>query len=74
LRCLRMKREMHQPHVDFKILLQFLNTPGTEVAPGSHIIREDFQRDTVGHRSHSFTESLLPRWPFLPRSRSSSPR
>ncbi len=28
-RRLRMKREMHQLHVDFKILLQFLNTPGT---------------------------------------------
>lgn len=36
------------------IRLQFLNTPGTEVAPGSDIIRENFQRDAIYHDESSY--------------------
>jgi hypothetical protein len=34
----RVEREVHQPDVDGKVPLQLLNTPGTEVAPGSNVI------------------------------------
>lgn len=29
---------------------KFLNTPGTEVAPGSDIVRKDFESQRLGHR------------------------
>ena len=48
---LRVKREVHQTDVEIKVTLQFLNTPGTEVAPGSHVICEDFQNDSIVHRT-----------------------
>jgi hypothetical protein len=44
-----MEREVHQPYVDIKVPLQLFNTPGTEVAPGSSVIREDFQYHAIGH-------------------------
>jgi hypothetical protein len=33
-----VEREVHQTDVDMKVPLQLLNTPGTEVAPGSNVI------------------------------------
>jgi hypothetical protein len=44
-----MEREVHPPDVDIKIPLQLFNTPGTEVAPGSNVVREDFQYHAIGH-------------------------
>ena len=45
-----MEREVHQPYVDIKVPLQLFNTPGTEVAPGSSVVCEDFQYHAIGHR------------------------
>ena len=36
-----------------EIILQFLNTPGTEVAPGSNIVRKDFKRSRLCHNRSS---------------------
>jgi hypothetical protein len=38
-----MQREERPLHLDVVVLLQLLNTPGTEIAPGSNEIGEDFQ-------------------------------
>jgi hypothetical protein len=37
-----MEREMCPHNLDVILFLQPLNTPGTEVTPGSDIVREDF--------------------------------
>jgi hypothetical protein len=42
-RRFRMKGERPPLDCDFKILSQFFNTPGNEIAPGSDIIGKDFQ-------------------------------
>jgi hypothetical protein len=42
LRGVRMEREMCPHNLDVILFLQPLNTPGTEIAPGSDIVREDF--------------------------------
>ena len=39
----RVQGKVHAAHVDCIIPLQSLNTPGTEITPGSHVIGEDFQ-------------------------------
>jgi hypothetical protein len=44
-----MQREMRPYNVDVILFLQPLNTPGTEVAPGSDVVREDFQRQRLVH-------------------------
>jgi hypothetical protein len=48
-RRFRMKRKGRPVRVDIKFLLQFFNTPGNEIAPGSDIVREDFQDLAVRH-------------------------
>jgi hypothetical protein len=40
-----MQREVYPRDPDVEILLQLFNTPGTEIAPGSDVIAEYFQRD-----------------------------
>jgi hypothetical protein len=40
---------MHQNRLDIEILLQFFNTHGAEVTPGSHVVGEDLQLDGVVH-------------------------
>ena len=37
-----MQWEMHPRDLNVEISLQFFNTPGTEIAPGSNVIAEDF--------------------------------
>ena len=44
-----MKRKVHPTHIDVEVLLQSFNTPGTEIAPGSNEVGEDFQYDAVRH-------------------------
>jgi len=36
-----VERKMGEPDRQSEIILQFLNTPGTEIAPGSNVIRKD---------------------------------
>jgi hypothetical protein len=45
----RVKRERRPLHLDRIFLLQFFNTPGNEIAPGSDVVREDFQDVAVRH-------------------------
>lgn len=44
-----MEREMSDFDLQTVIGLEFLNTPGTEVAPGSNVVREDLKREWLGH-------------------------
>jgi len=44
-----MQREIHPLDVDVVVLLQPFNTPGTEVAPRSDEVGEDFQSDWFAH-------------------------
>ena len=44
-----MKREVYPAHFNIEIVLQLFNTPGTEVAPWSNVIAEDFQCDRLSH-------------------------
>ena len=44
-----MQREKDPLHLDAKVLFQFFNTHGTEVAPRSDVIGKHFQRDRFGH-------------------------
>ena len=39
----RMQGKVHPPDRDVECLFQPFNTPGTEVAPGSDVVAEDFQ-------------------------------
>ena len=48
-RSVRMQWEIYPLNIQVKILSQFFNTPGTEIAPGSHKIREYLQRDPLFH-------------------------
>ena len=45
-----MKWKGHPTNMDVKILLQLINTHGTEIAPGSDIIRKDFNNHRFSHR------------------------
>ena len=45
-----MQREVREHHVEVIVLPQFLNTPGTEVAPRSDEVGEDLQGRPVSHR------------------------
>jgi hypothetical protein len=38
--------------VDVKLILQFFNTPGDEIAPGSDVIGENFQFEGIFHFVH----------------------
>jgi hypothetical protein len=44
-----MKRKSRPVNFDVIIFLQFLNTHGTEIAPRSNIIGEDFKNHRFGH-------------------------
>jgi hypothetical protein len=44
-----MQREVYPLDPDVEISLQPFNTPGTEIAPRSNVIAEDFKRDRLGH-------------------------
>jgi hypothetical protein len=46
-----MQWEVHPVNIDIEIPLQLFNTPGTEIAPWSHVIAEYFQRDRLSHPS-----------------------
>jgi hypothetical protein len=46
---LGMEREVHQTDVDGKVPPQLLNTPGTEVAPGSNVVCEHFEDGSTIH-------------------------
>jgi hypothetical protein len=37
-----VQRKMGPDNVDIVLLFQSLNTPGTEIAPGSHVVGEYF--------------------------------
>jgi len=44
-----MKRKMSELDAQIEFFLQFLDTPGDEIAPGSHEIREYFQCKPFRH-------------------------
>ena len=43
----RMQGKGDPLHLDIVRLLEFFNTPGNEIAPGSDIVGEDLQEDFV---------------------------
>ncbi len=49
LRRFRMQRKCPPPHRDFINALQFLNTPGNEIAPRSSVIGKNFKNRFVRH-------------------------
>jgi len=46
-----MKWKSHPTNMDVIILLQLINTHGTEIAPGSDIIGEDLKNQRLSHGS-----------------------
>lgn len=38
-------------NLDVVVFLKFLNTPGTEVAPGSNVVRKDFEGYWFSHNN-----------------------
>src|SRR5437763_12135122 len=42
---------MHQDRLDVECLLQFFNTHGAEVTPGSDVVGEDLQFDRRAHQA-----------------------
>ncbi len=46
---LRVQREMRVPDGDPVVACETVGTPGTEVAPGSHVVREDFELTVLLH-------------------------
>jgi hypothetical protein len=48
-RGFRMQGEVRPGDVDIISLPKFLNTPGTEVAPGSDVVGKDFQGQGLFH-------------------------
>src|SRR5262249_1538086 len=48
-RRLRMQREVHPLHLHVVLGPEPLNTHGTEIAPGSDVVREDLHRDRLCH-------------------------
>ena len=48
-RRIRVQREVHPGHVHVKVSFQLFNTPGTEITPGSDVVRENFQFDSLAH-------------------------
>ena len=43
LRGFRVKRKPRPAQIDLEFLKQSFNTPGTEIAPGSDVVRENFK-------------------------------
>ena len=46
-----MERKVNELDRETVIVLQFLDTPGDEVAPGSDEIGKDFKHKRLGHRN-----------------------
>jgi hypothetical protein len=44
-----MERKSRPPDADWILFLQFFNTPGNEITPGSDIIGKYFKNGRVGH-------------------------
>ena len=44
-----MERKEDPLHIDVKLLSETVNTPGTEIAPRSDVVGEDFQGEWCGH-------------------------
>jgi len=49
IRGFRVQRKVNIVDGNIVILLQFFNTPGTEIAPGSNKIGVDIEDDGFGH-------------------------
>jgi hypothetical protein len=47
--CFRMKRKSRPPDPDRILFLQFFNTPGNEITPGSDVVGKDFKNNRFGH-------------------------
>lgn len=52
-----MQWEEHELHPDIELLCESVNTPGTEVAPGSHVVREHLKEN--GFRHHVVSICLV---------------
>ena len=48
-RCVGMQREIYPLEINVVVPLQPFNTPGTEVAPGSNEVGEDFESNGISH-------------------------
>src|SRR5215475_13913771 len=48
-----MEREVHPLDLHVVLVLEFLNTHGTEIAPGSDVVGENLHRDGFGHDASS---------------------
>ena len=46
-----MQRKVSEFNFQPVVLFEFLNTPGTEVAPGSNVVGEDFENQGLSHIS-----------------------
>jgi hypothetical protein len=44
-----MERESRPPDADCILFLQFFNTPGNEIAPGSDVVGKYFEGGRLGH-------------------------
>ena len=59
-----MQRKEDPLHVDVEPLSETVNTPGTEVAPGSDVVTENFEGDRCVHRL-SFQKEIRALLPLL---------
>jgi hypothetical protein len=46
-----VERELRELDLDAVVIPQFLNTPGTEIAPRSDEIGKDFENQSLGHNA-----------------------
>jgi hypothetical protein len=42
---------VHEGDLEVEVVLEFFNTPGTEITPGSDVVCEDFQFNGIVHSS-----------------------
>ena len=59
---LRMERESDPRYRDFIFLLQTINTPGDEIAPGSNGVGEYLEKGIFTHILFSISWIELPTW------------
>ena len=59
-----MQWKVHPADADVECLFQSFNTPGTEVAPGSDVVTENFEGDRCVHRL-SFQKEIRALLPLL---------
>ena len=55
-----MQGKVHPADGDVECLFQSFNTPGTEVAPGSDVVAEDFERNSCAHRIKMGSDPYVP--------------